>query len=113
MTESEPTTAPFSGRPPWARSLELPLRDFLNTETGSAAVLLAATVAALLWVNLAPGAYDSVWGTRLSIRVGGDAVALDLRRWVNSGLMTFFFFVVGLEARRGVGVGGVGGGRRG
>ena len=25
---------------------------------------------------------------------------LDLRHWVNSGLMTFFFFVVGLEARR-------------
>ena len=41
-----------------------------------------------------------LWGTTLSIDVGGAGVALDLRHWVNSGLMTFFFFVLGLEARR-------------
>jgi Na+/H+ antiporter NhaA len=41
-----------------------------------------------------------VWETRLEIRLGDWAVDLDLRHWVNSGLMTFFFFVVGLEARR-------------
>ena len=39
-------------------------------------------------------------GDDLSIHVGGAGVSLDLREWVNSGLMTFFFFVVGLEARR-------------
>jgi len=32
-------------------------------------------------------------------------IAMDLRGWVNSGLMTFFFFVIGLEARRGLDVG--------
>jgi Na+/H+ antiporter NhaA len=62
--------------------------------------LLAAAVAALMWVNIDARSYDSVWSTRLSIDVGGSGVALDLREWVNSGLMTFFFFVVGLEARR-------------
>jgi Na+/H+ antiporter NhaA len=36
----------------------------------------------------------------LSIDLGGAGIALDLRHWVNSGLMTFFFFVLGLEARR-------------
>src|SRR6476469_7687794 len=36
----------------------------------------------------------------LSIKLGGGEVAQDLRHWVNSGLMAFFFFVVGLEARR-------------
>ena len=36
----------------------------------------------------------------LSIDLGGAGVAMDLRHWVNSGLMTFFFFVAGLEARR-------------
>jgi Na+/H+ antiporter NhaA len=36
----------------------------------------------------------------MSIEVGGSGVSLDLRGWINSGLMTFFFFVVGLEARR-------------
>jgi len=73
---------------------------FLRTETGGAAILLAAAVAALLWVNADASSYRSLWETRLSIDVGGSGVALDLRAWVNSGLMTFFFFVAGLEARR-------------
>jgi Na+/H+ antiporter NhaA len=80
--------------------LETPLREYLRTETGGAAVLLAAAVAALVWVNVDASSYDSFWGATLSIDIGGSGVALDLRHWVNSGLMTFFFFVVGLEARR-------------
>src|SRR4051812_3342821 len=59
-----------------------------------------AALAALVWVNVDAGSYDSLWSTTLSIRVSDASVALDLRDWVNSGLMTFFFFVVGLEARR-------------
>jgi len=80
--------------------VQTPLREFLRTETGGAAVLLAGAVAALLWVNLDASSYDSLWRTKLSIDLGGARVALDLRHWVNNGLMTFFFFVVGLEARR-------------
>ena len=90
----------FRGRTAWARNLQSPLRAFLQTETGSAAVLLAATIAALVWVNVDGSSYASVWSTRLSVQLGGAGIALDLRGWVNSGLMTFFFFVVGLEARR-------------
>jgi Na+/H+ antiporter NhaA len=91
---------PFSGRTAWARSIQTPLREFLRTETGGAAVLLAAAVAALVWVNVDASSYESFWGTMLSIDLGGSGVSLDLRHWVNSGLMTFFFFVLGLEARR-------------
>jgi len=80
--------------------VETPLREFLRTETGGAAVLLAAAVAALGWVNVDGSSYESLWGTTLSIDLGGAGITLDLRHWVNSGLMTFFFFVVGLEARR-------------
>ena len=90
----------FSGRTAWARNLETPLRNFLRTETGSAAVLLAATLAALAWANADSSSYERVWHTLLSIRVGGSGVSQDLRGWLNNGLMTFFFFVVGLEARR-------------
>jgi Na+/H+ antiporter NhaA len=96
----EPQAARFSGRTAWARNLETPLRQFLRTETGGAAVLLAATISALVWVNVDASSYQDLWATVLSIDVGGSGVALDLRQWVNSGLMTFFFFVVGLEARR-------------
>jgi Na+/H+ antiporter NhaA len=100
MAEPRAAARAFTERTAWARSLETPLRDFLSTETGSAAFLLAATVAALVWVNIDAGSYDRVWRTVLSIRVGHAGVALDLRHWVNDGLMTFFFFVIGLEARR-------------
>ncbi len=80
--------------------MQTPLREFLRTETGGAAVLLAAAVAALVWVNVDASSYDSFWETTLSIELGDAGVSLDLRHWVNSGLMTLFFFVVGLEARR-------------
>ena len=90
----------LSGTSTWARSLETPLRQFLRTETGSAAILLAATLAALAWANLGPAGYQSWWHTVLSIRFGGGELALTVRQWVNSGLMAFFFLVAGLEARR-------------
>jgi Na+/H+ antiporter NhaA len=80
--------------------VQTPLRAFLRTETGGAAVLLAAAVAALVWANADSSSYDSVWGAQLSIDLAGAEVVLDLRHWINSGLMTLFFFVVGLEARR-------------
>jgi Na+/H+ antiporter NhaA len=92
--------ARFSGKTAWARNLQTPLREFLRTETGGAAVLLAAAAVALLWVNVDASSYDSLWHTKLAVRIGDAGVTLDLRGWVNSGLMTFFFFVVGLEARR-------------
>src|SRR5256885_614973 len=97
---SEAQTSGFSGKAAWARNLQAPLREFLRTETGGAVVLLAAAAAALVWVNVDASSYDSLWHTKLAIRIGDAGVTLDLRNWVNSGLMTFFFFVVGLEARR-------------
>jgi Na+/H+ antiporter NhaA len=90
----------WTGRTAWARNLQTPLRTFLRTETGSAAVLLSATVLALLWVNIHPGSYQSLWHTDLSIHIGRWGITQDLREWVNGGLMTLFFFTVGLEARR-------------
>src|SRR5438034_8364825 len=99
-------SAAFTGRTAWARNLAAPVRDFLSTETGGAVVLLCATVAALLWANSPwSDSYESVWSTRLSVRLGDTGIAMDLRHWVNEGLMTFFFMVVGLEAKREVDIG--------
>jgi Na+/H+ antiporter NhaA len=100
VTESQSGPLLFAGRTAWARSLQTPLRQFLRTETGSAVVLLAATVAALVWANVGSSSYEAVWRTRVSVIVGGSGVSQGLGGWVNSGLMTFFFLVVGLEARR-------------
>jgi Na+/H+ antiporter NhaA/predicted DsbA family dithiol-disulfide isomerase len=82
------------------RHLQTPLRQFLRTEASSSVLLLGAVVGALVWVNIDHSAYEDVWSTRLSIRVGGSEISQDLRHWINNGLMTFFFFVVGLELRR-------------
>jgi NhaA family Na+:H+ antiporter len=90
-----------AGQGPVARRLAVPLREFLDTEVSGGLVLLAATAAALLWAN-SPwrGAYEALWGTELAVEVGRSTLALDLRHWVNDGLMALFFFVVGLEIKR-------------
>ncbi|MFI5696795.1 Na+/H+ antiporter NhaA [Kribbella sp. NPDC051586] len=90
----------LSGRTNWRREVAAPLRSFLRTEAGSSGVLAAAIVLALVWANLFPGMYDDLWRTQLSIGLGDGELSLDLREWINSGLMTLFFLVVGLEARR-------------
>jgi Na+/H+ antiporter NhaA len=103
MSQVQPP--PSSGNTDWAWRRQTPLSRFLRTESGSAAVLLAATFGALVWANVAGASYRAVWRTELSVLVGGSGVAMSLVGWVNSGLMTFFFFVVGLEARREIDVG--------
>jgi Na+/H+ antiporter NhaA len=87
-------------RTAWGPNLQTPLRQFVATETGSAVVLLAATIAALVWSNVDAHSYQTVWGTPVSLQLGSAGLSQDLHGWVNSGLMTFFFLVIGLEARR-------------
>ncbi len=91
----------FGGRTAWARNLAAPVRDFLATETGGGIALLGAAVVALIWAN-SPWrhSYEALWTTTLSIRIGDAGISMDLRHWVNEGLMTLFFLVVGLEAKR-------------
>ena len=91
----------FTERTAWARNLAAPVRDFLSTESSGAVALLIAALAALAWANSPwPDSYESFWTTELSIMVGEHGVSLQLREWVSQGLMTLFFLVVGLEARR-------------
>jgi Na+/H+ antiporter NhaA len=100
---ADTAAVPGSGTTPWRRVT--PLRQFLRTETGSAAILAGAAAVALIWVNVSPGSYDSVWATHLRVSVGSMDIQMNLREFVNSGLMAFFFLVVGLEARREIDVG--------
>lgn len=78
-----------------------PLRDFLHTESSGAALLAVAASVALLWANSPwSTSYEALWTTRASFSFAGHSLELDLRHWVNDGLMTIFFFVVGLEIKR-------------
>jgi Na+/H+ antiporter NhaA len=95
----ERSTAP-RGRV-FTEQLTAPLRRFIATEAGSAGLLLAATVVALVWANSPwSDSYVDLWSTEASVSVGERSITEDLRHWVNDGLMVFFFFVVGLEVRR-------------
>jgi Na+/H+ antiporter NhaA len=105
MTEPQQATAAAPNAVPntataWSSNQKTPLRQFLRTETGSAIILGSATLAALLWSNLGPGSYESLWATRLTAEIAGHGITMNLREFVNSGLMALFFLVVGLEARR-------------
>jgi Na+/H+ antiporter NhaA len=100
MPGQDATAAATPARTAWSRNLATPLREFMRTEAGGAAILVSATVLALVWVNVDAGSYESVWRTHVALRVGGFRVNLSLRQVVNDGLMTLFFFVVGLEIKR-------------
>ena len=91
-------------RTPWRRQFATPVRAFLKTESGSAGILVAAIVVALVWANVGDS-YERLWTTPFGLRLGDHSITRDLRTWVNSGLMTFFFLVVGLEARREIDLG--------
>lgn len=86
MIDAQPAASRSSGTTAWARSLQTPLRQFLNTETGSAAVLAGATVAALIWANISDSSYERVWSTELQGAFGSaTTISMDLREFVNSG----------------------------
>jgi Na+:H+ antiporter, NhaA family len=78
-----------------------PLVDFLHTEAAGGVALVAAAVVALLWANSPwDASYDELWTTHLAVALGDWELDLDLRDWINDGLMALFFFVVGLEIKR-------------
>ncbi len=83
-----------------AAALASPIQRVLAVEAASGIVLLLATVAALVWANLWPGSYADLWHTPIGLQVGSWGFEQPLHFWVNDGLMTIFFFVVGLEIRR-------------
>jgi Na+/H+ antiporter NhaA/2-hydroxychromene-2-carboxylate isomerase len=85
---------------PWTRRVATGLKSFAAAESSGAAALVAAVVVALVWCTVSPGGYESFWSMRLTLALGDADLSETLRVWVNSGLMTIFFLVVGLEARR-------------
>ena len=86
---------------PLARAVGRPLASFLEVEAAGGVFLLAATIVALVWANSPwDQSYVDFWHTEISFTAGDFTVSEDLTHWVNDGLMTIFFFVVGLEIKR-------------
>ena len=71
-----------------------PVVEFLRIEAVGGAVLLAATIAALVVANSpVADSYQRLWQHELTVA----GLRWDLRHWVNDALMTVFFLVIGLE----------------
>ena len=80
--------------------------DWLRTETGAAMLLVVVVVVALVWANSPLSeSYTRLWEIVVRIDAGRLHFDMDLRHWVNDGLMVLFFFVIGLEVRQEFAVG--------
>jgi NhaA family Na+:H+ antiporter len=91
---------PSLGRAPPVR-LPTPLVEFLHFEAAGGIVLVVAAVVALIWANSPwQDSYHTLWSTHLSLSLGSRSLDLTLQDWINDGLMSIFFFVVGLEIKR-------------
>src|SRR5919202_3885607 len=83
-----------------------PFQDFAHKQSSCGILLIAATIAALVWANSPWGeSYAALWHTKLTVGVGDFSISKDLTHWINDGLMAVFFLVVGLEIKREVLVG--------
>src|SRR3954471_7807661 len=75
--------------------------EFVRWGPSSGLLLGLATVLALVLSNSPVRAsFQSLWDTTLGLRWGASTLALSLLDWVNHGLLTIFFIVVGLEIKR-------------
>ena len=83
-----------------------PTQQFFNKEASSSILLISATVIALIWINSNVGeTYHRFWHTEISLTFGHFHISKTLLHWVNDGLMSLFFFTVGLEIKREILVG--------
>ena len=77
------------------------LRQFLSVEAASGLTLLSAAAIALMLANSRWAAsYFALWDWVPIAGLTAHAQPVPLRLWINDGLMSVFFFVVGLEIRR-------------
>ena len=85
-----------------AKFVARPVLRFIDREVAGGVLLLVATAAALLWVNLGWGeSYHDFWHTEIELAVGSWHLPhMSVGHFVNDALMALFFFVVGLEIKR-------------
>jgi len=91
--------------PPVFRAVVRPVAAFFHLEAASGILLLAAAAVALAWANFAGASYRALLDAPIEVAIGPLRAAFPLHALVNDGLMTLFFFVVGMEIKRELAVG--------
>lgn len=98
VRHGEPPTAPLRAR--LFEAMLRPLQLFFRLEAASGLFLLGCAIAALAWANVAPDSYRRVFDAPVLVELGGLRAQFSVLELVNDGLMTLFFFVVGMEIKR-------------
>ncbi|GMU05753.1 Na+/H+ antiporter NhaA [Corallococcus caeni] len=97
-------TSPTTNRPPVPALFKValaPVQAFFRLEASSGILLALCAVAALAWANSPWSAsYVSVFDAPLRLEVVGHGGHFTFRELINDGLMTLFFFLVGMEIKR-------------
>ncbi len=78
-----------------------PVNSFINNQSSGGIVLFLAALIAMVWANSPfSSSYHDLWHIKFTVGFEGFSVSKDLHHWINDGLMSLFFFVVGLEMKR-------------
>jgi NhaA family Na+:H+ antiporter len=103
MSTSSPTERDVSISSPSSpiQFITSPFVRFARTQAAGGIVLLASTILALIWSNSPwKHSYHDLFDTQLTIGFGRFVVTANHHHWINDGLMSLFFFLVGLEIKR-------------
>lgn len=85
-----------------------PLQKFVKIESFSGILLLFTTVLALVWANSPWGeSYKALWDVKMGFSSSFFELKKPLILWINDGLMAIFFFLIGLEIKRELLIGGL------
>ena len=77
------------------------INNFLAKEAYSGVILFSAAIIAIIWANTPWSAtYFNFWHTPVGLEISSHIIDMELHQWVTDGLMTIFFFVIGLEIKR-------------
>ncbi|MFD1257503.1 Na+/H+ antiporter NhaA [Mucilaginibacter terrae] len=78
-----------------------PVSRFIQQEHTSGIILFLSVLTAIIWVNSPfQESYHHLWEINFSLGFAGSVLSNPLHVWINDGLMSVFFFVIGLELKR-------------
>ncbi|HYO54669.1 Na+/H+ antiporter NhaA [Archangium sp.] len=99
--ETRPSTAQPTPVPRLFKATIAPVQAFFHLEASSGILLALCAVAAMIWAN-SPGAgsYVALFDAPLALGMGSTLFHFTFREFINDGLMTIFFFLVGMEIKR-------------
>ncbi len=81
-------------------------REFSQSEKSGGIILIFCTAASLLLANFIIGEdYAEFWHRKVGFSIGSFEMYLSIEHWINDGLMTIFFLLIGLEIERELNVG--------